>query len=46
MSATPGDHGTSLLCRDLRTRNFGANFGQLDLELDAEGTVQKLVFHV
>ncbi len=38
--------GTKLVCRDLRTRNFGARFGQLDLLLDARSVVRQVVFHV
>lgn len=46
VEAKPGAQGTSLVCRDLRTRNFGAKFGQLNVEVDAGGKVQGLVFHV
>ncbi len=38
--------GTKLVCRDLRTRNFGTRFGQLDLLIDARSVVRQLVFHV
>jgi membrane-bound metal-dependent hydrolase YbcI (DUF457 family) len=46
VSAEPGDAGTKLLCRDLRTRNFSTRFGQLEVELDAAGAVVKREFHV
>lgn len=43
------DHGpdsTTLRCRDLRTRNFGGRFGQLDLVFDAEMKVTSEHLHV
>ena len=36
----------ALACRDLRTRNFGTRFGQLDLLIDARSVVRQVVFHV
>jgi hypothetical protein len=38
--------GTRLVCRDLRTRNFGTRFGQLDLFIDARSVVRQVVFNV
>jgi hypothetical protein len=35
-----------LNCRDLRTRNFGGRFGQLELSFNAEGKVERKIFHV
>jgi membrane-bound metal-dependent hydrolase YbcI (DUF457 family) len=42
-----GPHGdTELVCRDLRTRNFGTHFGQLDLRVDDDDTLHIEKFHV
>lgn len=37
--------GTTLRCRDLRTRNFATTFGAIDVELDAQGTVRHVELH-
>lgn len=37
--------GTTLRCRDLRTRNFATTFGALDVELDAQGAVRHVELH-
>ena len=46
VEVTERDGRTELLCRDLRIRNFGGRFGQLDVTLDAEGKPARKVFHV
>lgn len=46
VSASVGPRATTLVCRDLRTRNFGGKFGMLELAFDGEGNLQKKVFHV
>lgn len=38
--------GTRLTCRDLRTRNFGARFGEIRLLVDPAGGVKDVEFHV
>ncbi|HEX7901732.1 MAG TPA: metal-dependent hydrolase [Planctomycetota bacterium] len=38
--------GTRLTCRDLRTRNFGARFGEIRLRVRTEGAVEDVEFHV
>ncbi len=38
--------GTRLTCRDLRTRNFGARFGEIRLLVDPAGAVKDVEFHV
>lgn len=42
----PHDSGTRLVCRDLRTRNFSTRFGELEIALDAAGTMKVKAFHV
>jgi len=37
---------TEMVCRDLRIRNFGGHFGQLDLSFDEDGKLKRKVFHV
>ena len=37
---------THLLCRDMRTRNFGTRFGDLEVWLDADHRITKSEFHV
>ena len=44
VEADPG--GTRLTCRDLRTRNFNTRFGEIELTLDAGGSVREMEFHV
>jgi membrane-bound metal-dependent hydrolase YbcI (DUF457 family) len=46
VEANSEQDGTTLVCRDLRTRNFDTTFGRLDLRLDAAGALQGVVFHV
>ncbi len=46
VEAAEGSEGTTLTCRDLRTRNFRTRFGELNLLLDRGGSVRDLVFHV
>lgn len=46
IETTETAEGVSLVCRDLRTRNFSTRFGQLDVDLDAGGKVCRLEFHV
>jgi membrane-bound metal-dependent hydrolase YbcI (DUF457 family) len=46
VEAAPVEEGTRLRCRDLRTRNFGTSFGELELLLDAQGAVKEVEFHV
>ena len=38
--------GTRLTCRDLRTRNFGARFGEIRLLVDPSGVARDVEFHV
>jgi hypothetical protein len=38
--------GTDLVCRDLRTRNFGTRFGELHLRMDGAGGPRVVAFHV
>lgn len=38
--------GRRIACRDLRTRNFGSTFGDLEVVLDAAGKVTSTKFHV
>jgi membrane-bound metal-dependent hydrolase YbcI (DUF457 family) len=38
--------GARLLLRDLRTRNFGARFGEIRLRVDPAGAVREVDFHV
>ncbi len=42
----PGDAGTRIICRDLRTRNFGGHFGTLTMDVTRDGRVQERHFHV
>lgn len=44
-TAEPDGDGTRLECRDLRTRNFGGDFGRLEVRL-AEAGPREVVFHV
>lgn len=46
VEASEQNRTTKLVCRDLRTRNFGGQFGQLELSLDADGKVERKVLHV
>lgn len=38
------DEGTSVVCRDLRTRNFGGRFGMLSVRLDRDGRIVRSHF--
>jgi membrane-bound metal-dependent hydrolase YbcI (DUF457 family) len=40
------DAGELILCRDLRTRNFGTSFGDLEVLLDPDKRVKQIHFHV
>jgi inner membrane protein len=42
--AEPVNGGTELVCRDLRTRHFGARFGELTLLVGDDGNVRRKVF--
>ncbi len=46
VQADSGPGGTTLVCRDLRTRNFRTRFGELELLLDHAGALKGVVFHV
>jgi membrane-bound metal-dependent hydrolase YbcI (DUF457 family) len=46
LSATPCNDGTILTCRDLRTRNFGGRFGELQIVVDGTGNIVRSTFHV
>ena len=46
VSVRPDDTGQLVLCRDLRTRNFGTTFGDLEVVLDANQTIKRFKFHV
>lgn len=38
--------GVRLLCRDLRTRNFGTTYGDLEIDVNTGGILQGVRFHV
>jgi len=46
VSAVAEEAGRRISCRDLRTRNFGSTFGDLEVVLDAGGKVTGIRFHV
>lgn len=46
VAARKHDGKTTLVCRDLRTRNFGGKFGMLEITFDSAGQVEAKVFHV
>jgi membrane-bound metal-dependent hydrolase YbcI (DUF457 family) len=46
VSASADGPGTRLLCRDLRMRNFGTRFGDLEVWLDASRQIAQRRFHV
>jgi len=46
VSASGTDAGELILCRDLRTRNFGTTFGDLEVLLDSQRRVKQVHFHV
>ena len=45
VSALPEGQGTRLLCRDMRLRNFGTRFGDLEVWLDSNRKVARSRFH-
>jgi membrane-bound metal-dependent hydrolase YbcI (DUF457 family) len=46
VDARKTDAGDRILCRDLRIRNFGTRFGELELLIDADERVKCVRFHV
>jgi membrane-bound metal-dependent hydrolase YbcI (DUF457 family) len=46
VNARKTDAGELILCRDLRTRNFGTTFGDLEVLIDPEKCVKRIHFHV
>ena len=46
VSAKWTDVGEVIVCRDLRTRNFGTTFGDLEVLLDANRKIVRTTFHV
>jgi hypothetical protein len=46
VSAKKTDAGELLVCRDLRTRNFGTVYGDLEVLLDQHNGVLRTTFHV
>jgi membrane-bound metal-dependent hydrolase YbcI (DUF457 family) len=46
VSASPDGPATRLLCRDMRMRNFGTRFGDLEVWLDADRQVTRSRFYV
>lgn len=44
VDAVADDEGTSIVCRDLRTRNFGGRFGTLSVRLDLDGRIVRSHF--
>jgi hypothetical protein len=46
VDVTTGSDETTLVCRDLRIRNFNAGFGQLDVRVQPDGTIADVDFHV
>jgi hypothetical protein len=46
VNACQTDAGELVLCRDLRTRNFGTTFGDLEVLLDSRKCVKRINFHV
>ena len=46
VNARKTDAGELILCRDLRIRNFGTRFGDLELVIDTDQRVKCLKFHV
>ena len=45
VKASPENGGTRLLCRDMRVRNFGTRFGDLEVWLDSNRRVTRSHFH-
>ncbi|HLP78178.1 MAG TPA: metal-dependent hydrolase [Candidatus Paceibacterota bacterium] len=46
VSANTTDAGEVIVCRDLRTRNFGTTFGDLEVVLDGNKSIVRTTFHV
>jgi len=46
VAALPENGGTRLLCRDMRLRNFGTRFGDLEVWLDSSQRVARSRFYV
>ncbi len=46
IGAFPEAGATRVLCRDMRTRNFGTRFGDLEVWLDANEQITRSRFHV
>lgn len=46
VEATVAEGTTAIVCRDLRIRNFGGSFGQLELTFAADGRLVGRKFHV
>jgi membrane-bound metal-dependent hydrolase YbcI (DUF457 family) len=46
VSVIERDGKTEMDCRDLRTRNFGGEFGRLELFFGAGGKLERKIFHV
>ena len=46
VSAKMTEAGELIMCRDLRTRNFGTTFGDLEILLDANRKIVRTTFHV
>jgi len=46
VSATVTNAGETVVCRDLRTRNFATTFGDLEVLLDTNQRVMRTTFHV
>ncbi len=46
VSANTTGAGEVIVCRDLRTRNFGTTFGDLEVVLDGNKSVVRTTFHV
>ncbi len=44
-SVTEENDLTRLVCQDLRVRNFGGKFGELELAFGREGNLERKVFH-
>jgi membrane-bound metal-dependent hydrolase YbcI (DUF457 family) len=46
VGARKTEQGELILCRDLRTRNFGTRFGDLEVLIDADQRMKCVEFHV
>lgn len=45
VEAAPRSAGLTLKCRDLRTRNFSTRYGDLDIDVDSAGAIERVDFH-